>query len=183
MSVRVAAGAFTFGLVLLICCSAARASDEECTSATRKAVVADLTHEGIGGLAKTVGTGLLLIAARDGPAPLRIGSAILFGVEALGLTNTTAQAVQMPLQGDPNQRIRVCHAKGPFANALGFSTLTIISTEPKAADRFQAKIQQEFGAPSGVLHMPALSPTPDTSAQPAQKLDATWDDKAIEMHW
>jgi hypothetical protein len=116
MSARVAAIALALAWALLMFGSdVARASDEECTFATRKAVVADLTHEGIEGLAKTIGTGLLLIAARDGPAPVRIESAILFGVEALGLTSTTAQAAQMPLQGDPNQKIRVCHSEGAFA--------------------------------------------------------------------
>jgi hypothetical protein len=181
MSAPVVAIAFALACsVLMFGSDVARASDGECTFATRKAVVADLRHEGIEGLAKTIGTGLLLIAARSAPAPVRIGSAILFGVEALGLTNTTAQAAQIPLQGDSNQMLRVCHSEGAFASALGFRTLNIISAEPDAADQFQAKIQREFDAPA--TRMPERFPTPNTSPDPqsAQKSDTMWDDKAIE---
>ncbi|MGA7524766.1 MAG: carboxypeptidase-like regulatory domain-containing protein [Acidobacteriaceae bacterium] len=183
MSARVAAIALALTLTFLIFGSGvARASDGECTFVTRKAVVADLTHEGVEGLAKSIGTGLLFIAAREGPAPLRIGSAILFGVEALGLANTTANAAQMPLLGDPNQILRVCHSEGPFVSALGFRALTVVSIDPHAADRFQAKIHQEFDTPSAIPHMPEPSTTPDVSsrAQAGQNAHATWDDKAIE---
>jgi hypothetical protein len=154
----------------------ARAADDDCTFATRKAIIADLTHEGTGGLAKTVGTGLLLIAARGGPAPLRIGSAILFGVEALGLATTTAQAAQMPLQGDPDQKMRICHAEGSFASTLGFRTMAIVSADPGLPDRFQAKIQQEFDAP----FVTPAAPNPLWDSQSGQKANAIWDDQAIE---
>jgi hypothetical protein len=75
--------------------------------------------------------------------------------------------------------LRVCHSEGAFGSALGFRTLTIVSTEPNAADRFRAIIHRESEVPSPAPPVPEPSPTPDTSSG-AQKPDAMWDDKAIE---
>jgi hypothetical protein len=179
---RLATIAFASGLAIIFGAEGARASDDDCTFKTRSAVVSDLTHEGVEGVAKAMGTGLLLIAARTESAPVKIGSALLFAVEALGLTRTSAQAAELPLKGDPNQMMRICQSEGAFANALGFRTLSIVSTEPKAADLFQAKIHQDFDRPSGLsgLTNPTLSLDALSAGQTTPSAGATWDDRAVD---
>jgi hypothetical protein len=149
MSAHVAAIALVLAWALVLFGpETARASDEDCSFKTRAAIVADLTQDATEGAAKTLGTGLLLIAARGAPGPVRIGSAILFAVEALGFTRTASQAAQMPLQGDPNQKMRVCRSEGAFASTFGFRSIDIVSTDADAADGFKNAIQRRFGTPS-----------------------------------